>query len=66
MGVCQARSKLRFEAWHFLMQILNYNNRIESVEEELLQRIKERSDMWYSCLDFLGNRKQYHLLIMLR
>lgn len=48
------------------MQILNYNNRIDCVEEELLQRIKERSDTWYSCLDFLGNMKQYHLLIMLR
>lgn len=66
VGVCQAGSKLRSEAWHFLMHILNYNNRTESVEEELLQRIKGRSDGWYSCLHFLGNRKQYHLLIMLR
>lgn len=66
VGVCQVRSKLRFEAWHFLMQILNYDNRIAGVEEELLQHIKERSDMRYSCLDFLENMKQYHLLIILR
>lgn len=66
VGVCQALSKLRSDVWHFLMHILNYNNRIESAEEELLQCIKGRSDRQYSCLDFLGNTKQYHLLIMLR